>query len=91
MGVYNWSDLQHVFSRGDGIIYGVTTQGDLLWFKRPTTLGKRRRPGSGAPSTDETSSTLAQTRFGFKKVGEGWGGFLKVFALLPISAPDVIR
>ena len=95
MGVYNWSDLEHVFSRGDGIIYGVTTQGDLLWFKRPTTLGKRRRPASGGattPSSDETSdNTLAKTRFGFKKVGDGWGGFLKVFALLPISAPDVVR
>ncbi len=93
MGVYNWSDLQHVFSRGDGIIYAVTTGGDLLWFKRLTTLGKRRRPGSGgAPSSDETSdNTLANTRFGFKKVGDGWGSFLKVFALLPISAPDVVR
>ena len=77
MGVYNWSDFQHVFSRGDGIIYSVTADGDLLWFKQLTTLGKgggRIGRGGTTPSGDGTAdNSLGMTRFGFKKVGDGWG------------------
>ena len=76
----NWGDYQYVFSRGDGIIYAVAANGDLFWFKE-------RVQGSGVT----TGNTLGKRRYPLNKVSSGWGSFLKVFALLPISAPDVVR
>jgi hypothetical protein len=74
----NWGDFQYVFSRGDGIIYAVAANGDLFWFK------ERVR------GNETAGNTLGKRRYSLKKIGDGWGSFLKVFALLP-GAADVIR
>ena len=52
----NGWNVRHVFSGGDGIIYTVMQNGDLLWHKH---LGR-----------DDGSFTWA-TDFG-KQVGNGW-------------------
>lgn len=73
-----WSGYQKFFSRGDGIIYAVGANGELFWFKD-------RVPRNGG------RAALGRPWYGPTKVDDAWGSFLNVFALLPISAPDVIR
>ena len=73
-----WTGYQKFFSRGDGIIYAVAANGELFWFKD-------RVPRNGG------RAALGRPWYGPTKVDDAWGDYLKVFALLPISAPDVIR
>lgn len=73
-----WNGYQKFFSRGDGIIYAVSANGELFWFKD-------RVPRNGG------RAAIGRPWYGPIKIDDSWGSFSKVFALLPISAPDVIR
>ena len=73
-----WGGYQHFFSRGDGIIYAVSADGELFWFKD----GVPRSGGQPA---------VGRSWYGPRKVDDGWGSFQQVFALLPISAPNDVR
>lgn len=80
-----WGDFQQFFSRGDGIIYMVSAGGELFWYKDVV-------PRKGMTTDAVTAGrTLGKRRLRPQKVDDGWGGFLKVFALLPVSAPDAVR
>ncbi len=73
-----WSDYRNFFSRGEGIIYAVASNGELFWFKeRVPRLGGR--------------AAIGRPWYGPQKVDDAWGNFSSVFALLPVSAPDTIR
>ena len=62
-----WDGLLKVFSGGDGIIYGVNTNGDLLWYNH---LGHR----------DGLGLNDAGSWLGPKPVGVGWGAFTTLFS-----------
>ena len=62
-----WDGLIKVFSGGDGIIYGVNSNGDLLWYNH---LG--HNDGLGL---DDPGAWL-----GAKPVGVGWGSFTTLFS-----------
>jgi len=62
-----WDGLVKVFGGGDGIIYGVNSNGDLLWYKH---LGH----DSGLGLSD------AGSWLGGKTVGVGWGSFTTLFS-----------
>ena len=62
-----WDGLLKVFSGGDGIIYGVNTKGDLLWYNH---LGHSEGHG-----LKDAGSWL-----GPKPVGVGWGSFATLFS-----------
>ena len=70
-----WGIFKTVFSAGDGIIYAITQDGKLNWYKHNGYLDGR---GLESPGAWENR----------KEVGHGWGGFVQVFALLPGSRPD---
>jgi hypothetical protein len=59
--------LLKVFSGGDGIIYGVNTNGDLLWYSH---LGH----------SDGLGLNDAGSWLGAKPVGRGWGSFTTLFS-----------
>jgi hypothetical protein len=56
-------DYQHTFSGGDGVIYVVAANGELLWF---------RHDGwhDGSPDWASNSGT---------SVGTGWAAFQEIF------------
>ena len=62
-----WDGLLKVFSGGDGIIYGVNTNGDLLWYNH---LGH----------SDGLGLNDAGSWLGAKPVGVGWGSFTTLFS-----------
>jgi hypothetical protein len=62
-----WADVEQVFSAGDGIIYAITSDGKLKWFKHAGYLDGRGFESAGAWE-------------GPKDVGRGWGELTKVFA-----------
>ena len=68
-----WADFKTVFSASDGIIYAITNEGKLLWYKHN---GYQTGAGLETPGAWE----------GPKEVGHGWGIFVQVFALLPGSS-----
>ncbi|SJM92556.1 tachylectin-related carbohydrate-binding protein [Crenothrix polyspora] len=59
-----WNKYSHVFSGGDGIIYAITTDGKMLWFRHTGWL-------------DGTAKWTADSG---KQVSKGWVGVLKVFS-----------
>lgn len=67
-----WADFQNVFSAGNGIIYAITQEGKLIWYKHN---GYLTGAGMETPGAWENP----------KEIGRGWGGFVQVFALLPDS------
>ena len=69
-----WADFQNVFSAGNGIIYAITQEGKLIWYKHNGYLDGK---GLDSPRAWENP----------KEIGRGWGDFLQVFALLPGSSP----
>lgn len=72
-----WSDVQQVFSSGNGVIYAITPDGKLWWYRHH---GYLKGEGLETPGAWE----------GRKEVGRGWGELTNVFALLP-GTPDIIR
>ncbi|HSB26327.1 MAG TPA: tachylectin-related carbohydrate-binding protein [Pyrinomonadaceae bacterium] len=67
-----WGDFKNVFSAGDGIIYAITEDGKLLWYKHNGYQDGRGLESAGAWENP-------------KQVGRGWEKFDQVFALLPGS------
>jgi hypothetical protein len=62
-----WGDMQHVFPGGNGIIYTITDDGILRWYKHN---GFLTGVGLETPGAWE----------GPKNVGRGWGGLKHVFS-----------
>jgi len=62
-----WGDAEHVFSTGEGIIYSVTKDGKLWWYRHQAYL-----TGAGL----ETPGAWEVRR----EVGRGWGGLRQVFS-----------
>jgi hypothetical protein len=60
-----WGGFQQVFSAGGGIIYAITQDGKLLWYKHN---GYMTGAGLETPGAWE----------GPKEVGTGWNGFRQV-------------
>ena len=58
-----WLSFWTVFSGGDGIIYAITFDGDLLYFKDVARDGRNVWAAGGAG----------------QRIGTGWGDFLQVF------------
>ena len=73
-----WSDIEQVFSSGDGVIYFITSEGKLWWIRH---YGYLKGDGLENPS--------AWSRR--KEVGRGWGNQLNVFALLPFNDSEESR
>ena len=71
-----WANFTKAFSAGDGVIYAITEDGKLIWYKHNGYLDGRGLESAGAWENP-------------KEVGHGWGKFDEVFALLPGSAPVV--
>lgn len=69
-----WADFRSVFSSSDGIIYAVTQDGKLVWYKH-----KGYQEGSGLDSPGAWE--------GPREVSHDWGDFVQVFALLPSDNP----
>ena len=59
-----WGEFEQLLSGGDGVIYGVTATGDLMWYRH---LGWE-------------DGTFRWTSESGKKVGVGWGGLKQVFS-----------
>ena len=62
---HGWNGFEQVFSSGGGIIYVITKDGKLRWYKHNGYL-----TGLGTPAAWE----------GPKEVGHGWNGFRQVLA-----------
>lgn len=60
----NWHKYIHVFSGGDGVIYAITTDGRMLWYRHSGWL-------------DGTNKWAASSGV---QVGKGWTGAIKVFS-----------
>jgi hypothetical protein len=67
---HGWGIFKQVFSSGGGIIYAITQEGKLRWYRHRAFL-----TGAGL----ETPGSWE----GPKEVGHSWGVFPQVFALLP--------
>ena len=59
-----WSNFKHVFSGGDGVIYAVRDNGDLLWYRHDGW-------GDGSFAWAAGSGT---------KVDKGWSNFIEVLS-----------
>ena len=64
-----WNGLSNVFGGGDGIIYGVNADGDLVWFNH---LGHREGLGHNDAGGWSGNSV--------KPVGRGWSSFTTLFS-----------
>lgn len=65
VGVGWAAGVQKVFSGGDGVVYGIRSNGDLLWYRHDGRF--------------DGSSVWVNGGLG-KKVGNGWQNFLQVFS-----------
>jgi hypothetical protein len=74
----------HVFSAGDGIIYGLTSAGELHWYKQRFHL-QGRRPATNTKTLGRSIGVL-----GPQVVEVGLKNVYDIFAMLP-GAVDVIR
>ena len=63
-----WGDEKFSFSIGDGIIYSITRDGKLKWFRHNAYL---TGAGLDTPGSWE----------GPKEVGTGWSGLVQVFGI----------
>jgi hypothetical protein len=64
-----WNNFKHVFSGGNGIIYAITPDGRLLWYRDDDREGQNAPDGSTgwAPGSG-------------KQIGIGWNNFKHVFS-----------
>ena len=64
-----WNNFKEVFSGGNGVIYAITQNGDLKWYRHNAYLtgGGLQDAGSWNPLSGKT-------------VGIGWNGFKEVFS-----------
>ena len=59
-----WGQFTHVFSAGGGVIYAVTTDGRLLWYRH-------NDPNGGAPGFPNNGRG--------QQVGRSWNNFTHIF------------
>lgn len=59
-----WNTMSNVFSTGEGIVYGVAANGDLVWYHHINNAEGYSVPPQWAQHS----------------VGNGWGGFAKLFS-----------
>jgi hypothetical protein len=59
-----WNTMSNVFSTGEGIIYGVAANGDLVWYHHINNVDGYTVPAQWAQHP----------------VGNGWGTFLRLFS-----------
>ena len=64
-----WNGFTHVFSGGDGIIYAITPDGGLLWYRDDD------RQGNNGPNAERGWAAGSGN-----KIGKGWNGFTHVFS-----------
>jgi len=64
-----WGDFAHVFPGGDGILYAVTKDGALLWYRDD------QRDGSNDPSGNTGWAAASGSQ-----IGTGWAGFSHLFS-----------
>jgi hypothetical protein len=62
-----WANFKHFFSGGKGIIYAVSDQGELLWYRH---YGSRKGLSIEIPGSWD----------GAKRVGTGWHNFKHIFS-----------
>ena len=67
-----WNGLKRVFSGGDGIIYAVTEDGRLLWFRDDD------RQGYNGPNAERGWAAGSGNQ-----IGKGWNGATHVFSDVP--------
>jgi hypothetical protein len=72
-----WNSFKQLFSRGDGIIYGVLADGTMLWYRH-----NGFRTGGGLDTPGAWRGRI--------NVSTGWARYANVFALIP-SAPDPVH
>ncbi len=63
-----WSRMKNVFSTGEGIIYGVDPDGNLIWYHHLNNLNGFADTGAEAARWEQHA------------VGSGWGGFVRLFS-----------
>jgi Tachylectin len=59
-----WGRYKHVFSAGDGVIYAISTDGKMFWFRHTGWLDGSRRWAANSG----------------RQVGKGWQDAIKVFS-----------
>jgi hypothetical protein len=79
-----WTDVKHMFAGGKGVIYVVTGDGRLLWYRHNRYLDPIRHPSqvpASRPPMVIQGLRVAWERSweGPKEVGQGWN-FAKVFS-----------
>jgi Tachylectin len=60
----DWNRFAHIISGGDGVLYAITNDGKMLWFRH---LGWADGANKWAPGSG-------------KQIGKGWDGVIKVFS-----------
>lgn len=75
---HGWNGFHQVIPAGGGVILIIQNDGKLRWYKHN---GYLSGAGLNAPGAWE----------GPTEVGNGWHGFKKVIALLPVSSAPVVR
>ncbi|MFZ4699416.1 MAG: tachylectin-related carbohydrate-binding protein [Candidatus Methylumidiphilus sp.] len=76
-----WSGVTKAFSGGDGVVYVVTANGDLRWYRHDGRF---------------TGTAVWGVNVGGTTVGVGWGSFTKVFSggdgvIYAIQADGILR
>ena len=64
-----WNGFVYVFSGGDGIIYAITPDGRLLWYRDDD------RQGNNGPNAERGWAAGSGNQ-----IGKGWNGFTHVFS-----------
>ncbi|HEY6125194.1 MAG TPA: tachylectin-related carbohydrate-binding protein [Steroidobacteraceae bacterium] len=63
----DWGGFKQIFTGGNGVIYGITQDGKLLWYRHAAFLTGESADAPGA-------------WFGAREVGGGWGGYRHAFS-----------
>ena len=79
-----WTHVKQIFSGGQGVLYVVTHDGRLLWYKHNRYLDPVRAPGTGylhpyPPAREALKIQWERSWEGPKEVGTGWN-FKHVFS-----------
>jgi hypothetical protein len=75
-----WDKNKFVFGGGQGVFYVVTNDGDLYWYRHNAYLDAVAIPPKGTGMVNYAQRLAwAKTWEGPKKIGNGWGGFTKLF------------
>ena len=76
-----WDKYKFVFGGGDGVLYAVTNDGKILWFRHNAFTDAVAMPPPGNSMVNAAQRMAwAKTWEGPKEVGHGWGGVIKAFA-----------